>query len=103
MKTYILGILLSAFVFITVHDFVITYFDNDTQSELIMKAQGDIDAEQMCDISLVHESLHEMVLATDLVVECGVETMLIPENISSSYTLPYIGEVFQSLYRPPIA
>ncbi|GEM_PF-7046871 len=103
MRNYILALLLSAFVFITVHDFIIDAKDYDTQTELILEANGQLDFEQMCKVSQLHDSLHEMLLAPDLVPDIKVKTEEIKTNINLFHTKYIIDFIPQSLYRPPIA
>jgi len=103
MKNYILSLLLSAFVFIVVHDFVIDVKDHDTQSELIMKASGQIDFEQMCKTSQVHDALHEMFVAPDLVLKLKLPASEIKTTINLFHPTYIIDFIPQSLYRPPIA
>ncbi len=103
MKNYILGVLVAAFLFVTVHDFVILHFDGDTQTELILKEDGKLDTEQMCKSSQVHHALHDMLVAADVVVLRFCMVAEAPSNENFIYHTFHEYTFFQSLYRPPIA
>ena len=103
MKSYILSLLLIVFSFIVVHDFVIMAKDYDTQNELILKASGEIDTEQMCKPSQLHDILHEMIVASDILF------LPVLSSFEVSMDVPVFHQTYhplfspQNLYRPPIA
>ena len=103
MKTFVLTLLLSAFVFIVVHDYVISHVDNDTQTELVYLESGHIDTEMLCDISKLHHHLHESFIGTAyfgefLLNDTVCKTFV--QNYTPTFT-PF--DLSHTLYRPPIA
>jgi hypothetical protein len=103
MKNYILGFLLSVFVFITVHDYIIAVEDYDTQTELIMEASGQLDFEQMCKISQIHDCLHEMLIAANIEETLHFSKTMIKTQKPLFHNHFYIDFFPGNLYRPPIA
>lgn len=99
IKRWILTLLLSAFVFIVVHDFVMNQVDPDTQTELVLYS-----AEQtpLCDTSSLHELLH----ASMMVTPCRYEDKGYHDSLKMShYTEPktlIFSIHLHSLFRPPI-
>ena len=102
MRKSILVLLLCAFTFIVVHDFVIMTMDHDTQTELVLYESGQLHSEAMCDVSKLHNHLHEslivLAMTSQLTQHClSIKTVvlmplktIIPQHISTG------------LYRPPI-
>ena len=100
MKKFVLSLLLSAFVFVSVHDYIIVAIDQDTQSELYLYASGQID--DVCDVTKTHEALHEALLAVDIVLT----PLLISSRVTNiidepSNFFPTISP--QNIFNPPIA
>ncbi|NPA82341.1 MAG: hypothetical protein GXO31_07000 [Epsilonproteobacteria bacterium] len=102
MKNYILAILLAAFTFIIVHDFVITVEDTDTQTELILKDSGQIDSTQMCNVTQVHDFLHEMIVAPDILSDFSLSLVIAEDNKIFLDSKLYKDFLPSSLYKPPI-
>ncbi len=98
-RSLIISLLLSAFVFIAFHDYVVGYYDNDTQIELSLSHMTD---QPLCAATTVHEIIHHSM------VFCENETSLIPS--AAMLHLPYFTEpsqllkpLKQAIDRPPIA
>ncbi len=102
MKRYILAILLNAFVFITVHDFVLNSIDSDTQQELVLLENNKLTATSICDTSKVHHHLHESLIS------CQMQNFDISnDTICKTYVNSYKSQIVPdftplNLYRPPI-
>jgi hypothetical protein len=100
IKKQILGLLLSAFVFITFHDFIIGYIDADTQSELYLSK---IEKVPLCESSTLHELIHHSLMTTLF------ENRDCPyfDNINSSHFIDAFSYYhflnYHKLFRPPIA
>ncbi len=103
MKTYILSFLLIVFSFVVVHDFIITAKDHDTQSELILKASGEIDIEQMCKLSQLHDILHEMIVSSDILFLPVLSSFEVSMDVPGFHQTYHPLFSPQNLYRPPIA
>jgi hypothetical protein len=98
-KRWILSLLLSAFMLVAFHDFVIQYYDADTQVELSLKQTH---GQTVCDMSNIHEQIHHSMMLYNV-----NNTVFLVE---ASYFSPYfikktqlIQTFKQSIYRPPIA
>lgn len=102
MKTYILKLLLVAFAFVTVHDCLIVIQDGDTQAELILQANGQLERQQMCDVSQIHKALHQMIVCSSIVENENI--VLFPiRMVQISLNLFFYGQFDTGgLYRPPI-
>ncbi len=99
-KKYILRALLSAFLFIVVHDFVLGYIDSDTQANIYMKK---IDKVALCDATVLHELIHQALMSTD-----KISSLQEYEHYSKSWVSYDIDDAFSSLLkyihlRPPIS
>lgn len=100
VRKQILRLLLSAFIFVTVHDFVIGYVDADTQVDLYMHQ-----AQQapLCSASVIHELIHMSLISIES--SCDISSYLISEK---TWVQTRKDNVFSSLFqhrldRPPIA
>lgn len=96
----ILSILLSAFVFMAMHDFIIAHVDSDTQAELYMHKVENV---PLCDASVLHELIHMTLMSVNQAPSCAPEI-----TISKTWGYCTIDNAFSSLlkhrlYRPPIA
>ncbi len=99
-KKHILKVLLSAFLFIVVHDFVLGYIDTDTQTNLYMQKIEEVAL--CCDTSLLHELIHQALMSTD-----KISSALWYEQYSKTWVSYDIDKAFSSLLkyihlRPPI-
>ncbi len=65
MKKFVLTLLLSAFVFLSVHDYIIVTIDQDTQSELYLYESGQIATVDKA--TQAHEALHDALTAIDVI------------------------------------
>jgi len=98
MKKFVLTLLLSAFVFVSVHDYIIVSIDQDTQSELYLHDSGQIS--EVCDVTETHQALHDALMAIDIVFyplkDDGnlQKVVLEPTNFLLSSSP-------QSIYHPP--
>ncbi len=103
MKKFILTLLLSAFVFIVVHDYIIGQIDNDTQTELVFLESGHIDTDMMCDVSKLHHHLHECFIGAeyaDIISFNDTICKTFVQNYTPTFN-PF--NLLHTLYRPPIA
>ncbi len=99
-KKYILRALLSAFLFIVVHDFVLGYIDSDTQTTIYMKK---IENTALCDVSVLHELIHQALMSTD-----KISSLQEYEQYSKTWVSYDIDDTFSSILkyihlRPPIS
>ncbi len=99
MKKFLLTLLLSAFVFVSVHDYIIVAIDQDTQSELYLYESGQIAA--ICDVTETHEALHEALMAVDIIFT----TLCLPNSMHG--VIDERANFFptsspQSIFYPPI-
>ncbi len=100
MKTRknILKVLLIAFVFVALHDFIMVYIDSDTQVELCLKKVKKID---LCNTSVIHELVHQSLVNID-------QAPHILYDVHTKLWISYdINDILSSLqqhklYRPPI-
>ncbi len=101
MKTrkYILKILLSAFVFIALHDFVIGYLDADTQVEIYVNK---IEKIHLCKASVLHEHIHQSIMD---IPDLNSAELSIDNRVWVFYTgNSFFASDFRlRLYRPPLA
>ena len=100
MKKLILTLLLSAFVFVSVHDYIIVAVDHDTQSELYLHESGQIS--EVCQATEMHQMLHASLIAidTDFYIQASAKQLYsAPLDISNLFptSLP------ESIFNPPIA
>jgi len=96
----ILTLLLNAFVFIAMHDYIIAHIDPDTQVELYMQ---EIDNTPLCDSSNLHEHVHSSMMT---ILELLQDSSYIYDNRLALYfeeLNPYIFFNYDRLDRPPIA
>ena len=98
-RKQILTLLLSAFVFIVMHDFIIVKIDPDTQAELYMHKVENI---VLCETSVLHELIHQALMN---VSQSSSSNIYMTYNKTWSYF--DIDNTFSSLlkhrlYRPPI-
>ncbi len=100
MKKFILSLLLSAFVFVSVHDYIIESIDHDTQSELYLYESGQIDA--VCDVTKTHEILHESLIAADIIFT-SLCLSCVSKNAIDTYIQLFPTTSPQSIFNPPIA
>ncbi len=103
MKRYILAVLLNAFVFITVHDFVLNSIDSDTQQELLLLENNELSQNGICDTSKLHHHLHESLISCQMQNED-----IMNDTVCKTYVNSYKSRIIPdftplSLYRPPIA
>jgi hypothetical protein len=99
IRRRVLGLLLTAFMFIVVHDFVIMDIDPDTQVELYMHK---IDSSTLCESSNLHEHVHismESIFNSNELnrYRFDAKSSLYFEEIN-----PYIFFNYDRLDRPPI-
>ena len=99
IKKWVLILLLTSFVFVVMHDFVMNKIDPSTQTELTF---SQIEQVPLCDVSSLHELLH----ASMMVAPCPCEDQGYHD---SSNIAPYIepksvisSRYLHSLFRPPI-
>ena len=99
LKRWILTLLLSAFIFVVMHDFVMNKIDPSTQTELTFSK---IEQVPLCDVSSLHELLH----ASMMVTPCKYEEKSYHDSLKMShYTEPktlIFSTHLHSLFRPPI-
>ncbi len=100
MKKFVLTLLLSAFVFICVHDYIIETIDQDTQSELYLYDAGQISS--VCDITQTHEVLHDTLIAIDVIhsplcSQYAIHSATFDETDFSPTSFP------KGIFYPPIA
>jgi len=99
IKKWILKLLLSAFVFIVVHDFVMNQVDPETQVELTLYKMEHI---PLCDASSLHELLHASMIA----IPCRCDAKGYHDSYKTHlYTepkKPIFSTHLNSLFRPPI-
>ncbi len=98
-KKQILGLLLSAFIFMAMHDFIIGYIDPDTQTELYMHQ---VKNQLLCEASVLHELIHQVLMTIE---QISSPDIYFTYNKTWSYS--DIDNTFSSLlkhrlYRPPI-
>ena len=98
-KSLIMSLLLSAFVSIAFHDYLVGYYHGDTQIE---NALSHMSEQPLCTASTVHEIIHHSM------VFCATETSVMPSTPMRH--LPYFTKPSQrlqslqkSIDRPPIA
>ena len=97
-RSLTISLLLSAFVFVAFHDYVVGYYDSDTQIELSF---SHVTEEPLCTATTVHEIIHHSM------VFCENEASLMPST--AMLRLPYFMEpsqplktLQQNIDRPPI-
>ncbi len=100
MKKFLLTLLLSAFVFVSVHDYIIVAIDQDTQSELYLYESGQIEA--VCDVTKTHEALHEALMAIDVVFAPLITHNCVHDIIDDASNF-FPTSSPQSIFYPPIA
>lgn len=99
-KKQILGLLLSVFVFMAMHDFIIYQIDSDTQTELYMHKIENI---ALCEASALHELIHQTLMNTILLL-CSDTYIAYPKTwIFYDTDNTFSSILQQTLYRPPIA
>ncbi len=100
MKKFVLTLLLSAFVFISVHDYIIESIDQDTQSELYLYDLGAVEA--VCDITKTHEVLHDILLVAEVIHAPLLSSFCIH---CASYDTRHFSptSITQGIFYPPIA
>lgn len=99
IKKWILKLLLSAFVFIVVHDFVMNQIDADTQTEIALYKMDKI---PLCDASSLHELLHASMMVTPC--RCDVKSYhdSYKTHLYKEPKSPIFSTYINSLFRPPI-
>ncbi len=100
MKKFLLTLLLSVFVFVSVHDYIIVAIDQDTQSELYLYESGQIVV--VCDVTQTHEALHDALMAVNIVFT----PLMVQEyehGIIAEKTDFFPTPSPQSIFYPPIA
>lgn len=100
MKKFILTLLLSAFVFVSVHDYIIVSVDHDTQSELYLHESGQIS--EVCDSTEIHQILHASLIAIDTLFyaqSSDKELYITPLNTPNLFPTSSP----ESIFNPPIA
>ena len=103
MKKFVLKILISAFVFIVVHDYVIAYFDSDTQSELILAKKSEISDIYMCDLSKTHQYLHESLICINPCHNLTIKDIHLKKDIFPSVLTILAYDLINQIYKPPIS
>ncbi len=99
MRKFILSLLLSAFVFISLHDYIIETIDQDTQRELYLYESGQVS--DVCDVTQAHQTLHDSTMAINTITYNA-------SSAKSSYTLAHTRNSFvplapsNTIYFPPI-
>ncbi len=98
-RTLIMSLLISAFVFIAFHDYVVGYYDSDTQVEL---SYAHVSKQPLCNASTVHEIIHHSMVFYEDAVSLLPSTALIhlPYFLEPSQPLKPLQ---QTIDRPPIA
>ncbi len=98
MRKNILKVLLIAFVFVAMHDFIMVYVDSDTQVELCLKKVEKID---LCNTSVIHELVHQSLVNIDQAPPISYYEHL---KLWVSYeTDDSLSSLLQyKIYRPPI-
>jgi len=98
-RSLIISLLLSAFVFIAFHDYVVGYDKSNTHIAFSLSATTD---QPLCATTTIHETIHHNI------VFCKNEVT--PISLSAMLHLPYFTEPSQPLKplqpnidRPPIA
>ena len=99
-KKQILRVLLSAFLFIVVHDFVLGYINPDTQASI---SKNKIENITLCDASVLHELIHQALMSTD-----KISSVFDYEQYAKTWVSYDVDNTFSSLLkyihlRPPIA
>ncbi|HIP59558.1 MAG TPA: hypothetical protein EYH01_03920 [Campylobacterales bacterium] len=99
-RKQILGLLLSAFVFIVMHDFIMVHIDPETQTELYMHK---IENVALCETSTLHELIHQALMST--VQLFYSDTSIVSSKTWVSYEIDntFSSRLKHKLYRPPIA
>ena len=99
MKKFVFALLMQAFIFVVVHDYVIESIDSETQSELYLYASGQL--LEPCDVSKIHQVLHDSMMAIDVLPSVLLVSIMIHESslYMPQFTLSYSPE---SIYHPPI-
>jgi Ni2+-binding GTPase involved in maturation of urease and hydrogenase len=97
-KSLILTLLLSAFAFVIIHDFVVQHYDADVQIETSYVHTHN---KMMCDASVLHEHIHSMMFyAID-------SELYVVESVNFSPTFledsQHTNTTSKALYRPPIS
>jgi hypothetical protein len=100
LKRRILGLLLSAFIFIIIHDFVIGWIDSDTQAEL---TTYEIQQISLCESSIVHENIHNSLMTTVDVIYAYNTLSYIKLSTYHNEVNLYSFFTQNRLYRPPIS
>lgn len=99
-KKKILAMLLSVFVFMAMHDFIIGYIDTDTQAEVYIH---NVENVSVCQASVFHEHIHQVLMLFDALPK---EPIIVPDNLSSadiSENQHFASSLHQHrLDRPPI-
>ncbi|MEA3523417.1 MAG: hypothetical protein U9R50_10605 [Campylobacterota bacterium] len=96
-KRMIFSLLLSAFLFVAFHDFVVQHFDSDTQLELAYVHGHN---ESICEVSTLHEIIHSMMLCTDN--HSFITASSTPFSPYLLKTSQHVKKIQQNIYRPPI-
>lgn len=100
MKKFVLTFLLSAFVFVSVHDYIVVHIDHDTQSELYLYESGQIT--EVCDTTEKHQALHDSLMAINIVF-FDIEKKENPHCSPLGSTNFFLNLSSTSIYHPPIA
>jgi hypothetical protein len=100
IRKQILTLLLSAFVFIVMHDFIIVKIDSDTQTELYMHK---IENVTLCETSVLHELIHMSLIYVDQ-LSSSVNYMIDVKTLAFfEIDKTFSSHLRYRLYRPPIA
>ncbi len=102
MKNFIMAILLGAFVFITLHDFILKSIDYDTQQEIVLLDNNRISIDAICDTSKIHYHLHESLLSFNISKDSLVGIMLFKTYMGLVNFQKPLEFIIFDIYRPPI-
>ena len=95
----VLGILISTFLFVAIHDFIIGYIDPDTQVELYMHK---IEQVPLCESSSLHEHVHNTMMTTVEYIESTLDHHTKKIYLTFEEINQYIFFNYNRLDRPPI-
>lgn len=98
-KKQILSILISTFVFMAMHDFIIGHIDTDTQAELYIHNMQNT---PMCESSVLHEMIHMTLIGINQIRPFFDYSLSNTSLINDDILDRFISGLPCKLYRPPI-
>ncbi len=96
VQKFVTSLLLSAFVFIAIHDYVMQYYSDEKQS-IALSIQSE---ECSCGIATVHEIIHNLIFCER--DDIFVATVRIDHLLYFFEQEQPLLSLKQSIYRPPI-